>query len=189
MAGRMYPIQWDFRLGVRFEQAAVLGREEELPGLILDFYRGHPPRDLAAAAHALVAFYQGWMHEEKREDTPEGNEKGGRWYDYSADADVLSASFLIAYGIDLNQNDLHWWQFKRLMLALPEDSPFKQRVMYRVVPVKDVPKDRRKYWRKMQARYAIHDPGAPKTAEERDAALLAWADKVYADAKKKMREK
>lgn len=54
-----------------------------------------------------------------------------RSYDFEIDADALYTSFREAYGIDLLQEDLHWWAFRELMLGLPDDTPFKQRVYYR----------------------------------------------------------
>ena len=110
---------------------------------------------------------------------------GPRGYDFRVDAEALLASFRTAYGIDLDTAHLHWWTFRRLMFGLPRDTPFMERVHYRVADVSGLSKRERKHYQKMRALYAL-DAGTrtQKTAAQRDAArrerLLARYDMASA---------
>lgn len=53
--------------------------------------------------------------------------------DFDHDADDIYASFMHAYGIDLieQQGKLHWFKFKALLNALPEDTAIKRIISIR----------------------------------------------------------
>lgn len=53
-----------------------------------------------------------------------GRGKGEKTMDFSYDADLLYASFMQAYGIDLFEEagKLHWWKFYSLLQGLPSDT-------------------------------------------------------------------
>ena len=90
-----------------------------------------------------------------------------------------------AYGIDLERDSLHWWKFRRLMFGLPGDTPFMQRVQYRVADLDKLPKEQRKHYRKMRRLYALKQPEKRHrmTAEERDAAMKARVRRRFEEAR------
>lgn len=180
IGGETVSINSDFRVGVAIENE-MTGEKPDGVGLLLLFYNGKMPKDLHAAVNEMIRFY---AHSEEQKLSCSGGGKG-RWYDFEQDADALHASFLSAYNIDLSKAKLHWWTFRRLMLNLPPDTPFMQRVRYRTADLKKLGKEERKHYKKMRALYAIKNREAPRmTAEERDAALREKIRKRYEDAQK-----
>lgn len=169
VGGIEYQINSDFRVGIAIETEVLSGEKPDVPGLLSLFYCGSIPENLDEAVDRMVEFYACDSGNEQKN----GNTKGGRQYDFDMDADVLLASFLSAYGVDLTTEKMHWWTFRRLMMNLPADSPFMQRVRYRVADTKKMTGEERKHYKKMQRLYAIKkNKTGGMTVEERDAALL-----------------
>lgn len=176
----------DFRVGVAVE-TELLAENPDVEGLLLSFYPDGIPFDISAAADQMIAFY---AHTDGADngDAPRG--KSGRWYDFSQDADALTASFQQAYGIDLEKDAVHWWKFRRLMFGLPNDTPFMQRVHYRVADIDKLPKEQRKHYRKMKRLYALKQPERRKmTAEEHNAAMKERVRKRFEEAQKTTAQK
>lgn len=169
VGGIEHQINSDFRVGIAIETEVLSGEKPDVPGLLSLFYCGSIPENLDEAVDRMVEFYACDSGSAQRN----GNTKGGRQYDFDMDADVLLASFLSAYGVDLTAEKMHWWTFRRLMLNLPADSPFMERVRYRVADTKKMTGEERKHYKKMQRLYAIKKNKTDgMTVEERDAALL-----------------
>lgn len=169
VGGIEYPINSDFRVGIAIETEVLSGEKPDVPGLLSLFYCGLIPENLDEAVDRMAEFYACDSSNAQKN----GNTKGGRQYDFDMDADVLLASFLSAYGVDLTTEKMHWWTFRRLMLNLPADSPFMERVRYRVADTKKMTGEERKHYKKMQRLYAIKkNKTGGMTVEERDAALL-----------------
>lgn len=167
--GEEYLIDTDFRMGVAIEIDS-LSENPDVIGLLEAFYLGNIPNDPRKAVDCMLRFYSS-HNEETHKQKEKGAEKA-RWYDFTQDVDALTASFLDAYGIDLSTACIHWWTFRRLMLNLPPETPFMQRVRYRTADIKKLGKEEKKLYKKMRALYAIKDSQkATTTVEEREAAL------------------
>lgn len=180
--GKSVTIDADFRVGVAIE-TELLSNEPDVLGLLMAFYPDGIPADIEAAADRMIWFY---AHTDSAENEDEDTTRGkpGRWYDFTQDADVLLASFQQAYGIDLEKDSLHWWKFRRLMFGLPNDTPFMQRVHYRVADIDKLPKEQRKHYRKMKRMYALKQPERRKmTAEEHNAAMKERVRKRFEEAR------
>lgn len=186
--GMSHPVDSDFRLGIAIETEILAEEKPDVYGLLLSFYKGSIPQNIEGAVTAMVDFFK---LREDEEASRENGKKGGRIYDYTMDADVILASFLSAYGIDLSTASLHWWTFRRLMLNLPNDTPFMQRIKYRTADLKKLGKDERKHYKKMQALYAIkkHPGEKSMTVEERDAALKEKVKRIREEAQKRSEQK
>ena len=179
--GEQVRIDPDFRVGVAIE-TELLSQSPDVYGLLTAFYPDGIPTDVEAAADKMIWFYAHTESAEPNEDAPKS--KGGRWYDFTQDADALLASFQQAYSIDLERDNLHWWKFRRLMFGLPQDTPFMQRVHYRVADIEKLPKEQRKHYRKMRRLYALKQPERTKlTAAERDAAMKERVRKRFEEAR------
>lgn len=179
--GEQVRIDSDFRVGVAIE-TELLSQSPDVYGLLTAFYPDGTPTDVEAAADKMIWFYAHTESAEPNEDALKS--KGGRWYDFTQDADALLASFQQAYGIDLERDNLHWWKFRRLMFGLPQDTPFMQRVHYRVADIDKLPKEQRKHYRKMRRLYALKQPERTKTtAAERDAAMKERVRKRFEEAR------
>lgn len=181
--GIAYPIDTDYRLGVELEMAAVCDTATDYAEILRRFYRGRMPVNVSGAADKMIWFFGGG--DESPPNAFNEGKKPARIYDYAQDADVISASFRAAYGIDLNAATLHWWAFRRLLLNLPDDCTFKQRIHYRCVDLKTLDKTRRKAYRKLKEMYAIKAPQKrAKTVEEAEAEMLARVNRAYERAQK-----
>lgn len=185
IGGGSYPINSDFRMGVAIETEILAGDKPDVLGLLSTFYCEAIPQDVEAAVDRMV-----WFYSCAPDEGQTGDKKGGRHYDFEIDKDALLASFLSAYGIDLTTAPLHWWAFRRLMLNLPPDTPFMERVKYRCADLKKLSKEERKHYKKMQALYAIkkHPEKPHMTVEERDAALREKIRRRYEEAQKHREE-
>lgn len=157
VSGREVPVNTDFRLGIALELEVLSSGEPDVRGLLERFYPGGVPEDLTGALDAMLDFWRG----ADRGPAEEGEQNAGkseRWYDYAQDAGVLLSSFLLCYGIDLDTARLHWWTFRRLMLNLPAECPFMQRVHYRVADLSKLSKEERKRYRKLKELYRLREP-------------------------------
>ena len=76
---------------------------------------------------------------------------------YSQDAAYILGAFRQCYGMDLIRIDhLHYWEFRSLMQALPEDCPLKKRMAYRAADPTRIRDDaERDRVRRIQAEIAI----------------------------------
>lgn len=55
-----------------------------------------------------------------------------RLWDWQEDAGAVIADFLRYYSVDLTKEvDMHWWLFRSLFDALPQESESRQRMYYR----------------------------------------------------------
>ena len=84
-------------------------------------------------------------------------ESGNRLFDIDQDGEALYASFMMAYGIDLfeQQGKLHYSQFKAMLDNLPNDTPLGQIFEIRSwSPEKDKRK-REEVMRELQNRYKL----------------------------------
>lgn len=180
VGGARVRIDPDFRVGVAIE-TEMLTDAPDVDGLLCAFYPDGVPQDVEAAADRMIWFYAHTDETGQDGETPRGS--SARWYDFTQDADALLASFQQAYGIDLERDSLHWWKFRRLLFGLPPETPFMQRVHYRVADLDKLPKEQRRHYRKMRCLYALRQPERRKmTAAERDAAMKARVQRRFEEA-------
>lgn len=60
---------------------------------------------------------------------------GPRCMDFEQDAPLIFAAFLQAYGIDLDKSNMHWFKFRDLLEAVPDDTSFSKVVELRRRPL------------------------------------------------------
>ena len=163
LSGKPVPIETDFRCGMLLEQLAeepAMGPHEKAVRALYLFYRPEvleTPDHFVEALDRLLWFYCcGKSQEELRAPKKRGVPR--RIYDYDADAGRIYAAFLQAYRIDLCRENLHWWQFRALFSALPEETEFARAVRIRAMDCAQI-KDRaqRAHYRRLQALYALPD--------------------------------
>lgn len=186
IGGRDCPINTSFRVGMRFE-LDTLDDTLTAERLLTLYYGDQWPQPYDEAAKQAIQFYRcGREAAAEKEERPVEELKGSRRsYDFEADADALYTSFRAAYGIDLLSEDLHWWAFRELMMGLPEDTPFKQRVYYRVGSTEGMTPKQKKAFEERRAKYALPDRGRIDrrlTLEERDAAMLRYVARRFEEA-------
>ena len=183
VGGVQVRINPDVRVGVSIE-TEMLQEHPDVEGLLDLFYPVGVPQPIEEAAEQMIRFYAGEKEEENGEVSKMISASKGRIYDFSLDADALTASFAQAYGIDLEHDLMHWWKFRRLMFGLPADTSFVQRIHIRSVDINKVDKSQKGYYRKMKKLYAIRQPEKKRkmTAEKRNEQMRQKVAKRFEEA-------
>lgn len=141
--GQTFRVPTDYREWLRF--ADMLADQELQPeekaylcGKWLD-----PEPDLIteSVVTALLGFYRAdGLHPEPpepdEEDEPEPPHPP--YFDWKIDATFLLGDFRHYYGIDLLTDGLHWWKFRALFEALPDDSRCMKRIAYRSADISQI---------------------------------------------------
>lgn len=161
--GQEYPIDTDFRVWTDF-QSILTGdkREREKAECLAGFIdrMGLPPSQ--KALEAMLTFYTA----ESRERAVASQKARPMAFDFQQDSEYIYAAFMGAYGIDLTTAVLHWWRFKALFKALPDDCELCRIMRYRTMDLKDVPKDQRRFYQEQKARYSLGKKAVYQTERE-----------------------
>ena len=144
-------------LGVTTD-ALLLGREEPAP-----VHPGEAARQAAPAPE--------WLDHLPRHIGRLFREKG-----YIAG--YIVAAFQQAYGIDLTREKLHWFRFRALFAALPEETLMAKIMSWRTMDLSEYEGSMRAHYADLQERFALPAElrgGAARvvSVEEHDAAFLA----------------
>lgn len=180
IGGADWPINWDYRVGIQFEQAVLAGCRD--PMALLRLYYPKVPQDLNAAVERMLWFYRCGDGEA---EAPGEGKPAKRTYDFDRDAEAVYTSFLQAYGIDLTRAELHWWKFRRLLAGLPVESAFMQRIYYRTADTRGMGREQRRQVEKMRALYALDGRGPDQSLEARDAWMKEYVARRFAEAARK----
>ena len=188
--GRTYDINCDYRASVQFEllvQDASLSEEVRLLRA-LELYYPRMPDDLAEAVEQLLRFYRcGSPLPGAGEDSAGGDSYTAPAYSFAEDAPYFYAAFLSEYGIDLvDVPFLHWWKFKALFDALPEDCRLMQIISYRTVPLSGkMSQEQRGFYSRMKKLYALHSGEKARKAanvDEYRQSMIDYVDKRFREA-------
>ena len=183
--GEQYPITTDFRDWLRFEALiddAELTEQQKVL-VMLQFFTETIPRDISAAVEALADFFRcGDSADNEPEQGKQADKTKGRVCDFSEDAPLIYAAFRQAYNIDLLSLEyLHWWAFRALLDALPENTRFSWVVGIRAADTRGMSKNQSDYYTKMKKLVALSAKDtAPRfeTKEDRDKALRDKAIRI-----------
>lgn len=81
-----------------------------------------------------------------------------RIYSFEYDDFYIFSAFLQQYGINLQKEDMHWYEFKSLFDGLTEDTKFIKIIQYRSVDLNDIKdKEMRKFYIKQKKIYKLPD--------------------------------
>lgn len=178
VGGKQVQINIDFRVGIEIEKAVI---EDKLtPEMVMNAYYGSEwPEPYDDAVNMALWFFL-CGKDDKSDDESETAQKlkrKKRSYDYDIDSDALYTSFLQAYDMDITKDKLHWWEFRTLMIDLPDETPFKRRVYYRTVSLSGLSKNERKRIEKMRKHYEIKENSQidkKMTLEERNEMMKRY---------------
>lgn len=192
VSGQEFPIETDFRASIAFELLASDpdASDEDVTFGLLDLYfpswagkfrsitAGSDPGVIFLASHAeetvkaLFEFYGGGMPEHKG---PGGKSK--KLYDFKADEPYIYASFLQAYQIDLRTAKLHWWDFKSLLSALPQETVFEKVLRIRDTEIgPKLSKEERNRLCRLKRFYALPEKKSAKAQEMADRTMEILMD-------------
>ena len=132
------------------------------------------------AFESLVRFCQGGGPEdEERTGTGSSSDPQDEpVLDYRCDADYIVGAFQQAYGIDLTTAKLHWFRFRALFAALPEDTLMAKIMGWRSADLADYEGSMREHYAALKERFALPaslrgGAAVAQTVAEHDAAFLA----------------
>lgn len=160
VGGVSVPIRTSHRVGIAFEELVARHLPDSLKLLkALDLYYEDIPADTVGAVEQMLWFYR--LGKDPQDAV------GPRVYDFAYDFDSIYASFRQAYSVDLFRDDLHWWEFRAMLLGLPDDSPFMAAVGYRQmkIPAGASP-EQRDFYGKMKRLHALPSEERRLTVEE-----------------------
>lgn len=129
-------------------------------GYMIEFYKAGEKAAESAAAESSTA------------------PSSGLAFDYQCDAGYIVAAFQQAYGIDLTREKVHWFRFRALFAALPEETLMAKIMSWRTMDLSEYEGSMRDRYADLQERFALPPElrgGAARvvSVEEHDAAFLA----------------
>ncbi|MCR5706808.1 MAG: bacteriophage Gp15 family protein [Ruminococcus sp.] len=163
--GEDYPIITDFREWLKFADMAAdneLSSREKL--LLMTQWLLEPPQVLTAElVRALCDFYKGTALERDLPEAQFEDEKDKTdmppeppVLNWKIDAAFIIGDFQRFYGIDLLTAEMHWWRFRLLFHALPEESQMMRRIGYRKIDIGQIKNEsERKRVMKLKQLYAL----------------------------------
>lgn len=154
--GKSYPVNTDFRAAYRYAvtaQSNLPPKQFILQALRCFFGRDYPT-DKEAALDWIDWFYKA---DAVQLTAGKGKQGGPTPISFEHDAGRIYASFMAVYGLDLTSVDyLHWWKYKALFDALPDDCEIMKIVGFRAAKIDPkMSKSQQEYLRKMKELYAI----------------------------------
>lgn len=152
--GVSYPIETDFREWFRFGDMLAdqeLTKEEKLY-LMTEWLYEAPEEITSELVDAVFGFYRAdGLKPDPTEcsdhEDPEENVQPKRppVFDWKYDAAFILGDFRRFYGIDLISVEyMHWWKFRCLFNALPDDSQCQKRIDIRSADISQIKDDARR---------------------------------------------
>lgn len=137
--GETFRVLTDFREWMRFADMLADPElmAEEKAYLCRMWFDPEPDTITESQLLALIGFYRAdALHpdppDQDEEDEPEEEPVHRPYFDWKIDAAYLIGDFRHYYGIDLLTIEfLHWFKFRALFEALPDDSTCMKRIAYR----------------------------------------------------------
>lgn len=187
VGGRTVPINTDFRAGIRLELWS-LDDKLNAERLLTNYYGNRWPEPYDEAVKAAIWFYRCGKEPEKEDETKQKLNQKRRSYDFEFDAEAIYTSFQQAYQINLLADDLHWWEFRSLLVGLPDETPFMKRVYYRTGKTFGMNKHQKKAFEECRKRYALPERGAIDhrlTLIERNTEIKQYVERRFRESNKK----
>ena len=182
--GKEYEFNSDFRNSIYFSiimQDDSLSEEEKLYKA-LEIYYPIIPTDIEKALEYIYWFYsKGKVEEDNSKKVKEGKKlfkrNNNRAYDFEVDSDLIFTAFMSQYGINLNRENLHWWEFMALFNSLNDDNEIVKIMNYRTINVNSIEdKKERKLYNDLQQYYSLEN----KVSKEEQAELDEMRAKLEA---------
>lgn len=176
-----YKIKTSFKQGIKFEllmQDRELSKEEQVELALNLFYFENDLKEIKTAKDIekriedIVWFYK--CEKEEKTSLKKGKNKQKQIYSYEFDDNKIYSAFIQQYNIDLQKNDLHWWQFKSLFESLTEETQIVQIMGYRALDITKIKdKKEKKRYKELQEIYKLPDMRTEEEKEE-DFAEALW---------------
>lgn len=183
--GKEYPINWDFRTGIKLDGILRSDLEEvDKMEQMLHLYYGEEciPPDIYQAVDRIVWFYRcGELSDDEEEERKKRRYVRRKSKEpacvLTQDAPYVYAAFMDQYGIDLTSiESMHWWKFMALFESLGDGTKMSKIMYYRKASTAGMSKERRAFLNEMKKLYRIKSTGRKKmTLQQRNQ---NWKDYV-----------
>lgn len=151
--GKAYKIETDFRFWAEFTETVEKDKRKASDMLLRLAMRCKIPLTNENLSHIIKDFYS------KAFEASSANGKSGgkskKVVDFVHDAPLISAAFLAQYGINLETESLHWWDFIKLFFGLSEEHNISRIIGYRGADTSKMSKEQAAFYKKMQQIYKI----------------------------------
>ena len=156
VAGTAYPINTDFRVWIGFEKLLTESddSDDELLKAVfkLVFSNEIPPAEYNQETVDEIL----WFYKCGKDIGRKGASAKKDIFSYDYDDGYIVAAFKEQYGINLNSEPLHWWEFHAYMLSLSENTEFVKIMGYRAVEITSkMPASQRSFYQKMKQHYKL----------------------------------
>lgn len=168
-----YKLKTNYKQGIKYEllmQDNELTLEEKID-LALNMFFYQQELIKIKTEEELITFLEDiiWFYRCGREETKKKNEnrKGKQIFSYNFDADIIYSAFFQQYHIDLQVENLHWWQFKSMFENLTNSTRIVEIMGYRAMDISSIKnkKEKAKY-KKLKELYALPDM---RTQEQKES--------------------
>lgn len=163
--GNSYEIITDFHEWIKFSDMMndrSLSSEEKI--FLLKDWLYEPPEIITKPLiDAVFSFYRADELELKKSDYDDENDENNQEikrppvFDWKIDAKCIIGDFQRFYSINLLDCEMHWWRFRCLFSALPDDSQVQKRIAVRSRDLSKI-KDRSERQRIMEIQRKIAIP-------------------------------
>ena len=167
--GSLYPINTSFKYFLRFSE--ILADKNARPQDFDFMYKRQKPANRESGLFALIQFCNPPQILPRTDHREAASEKA---VDYTIDADFIYSAFLEQYGIDLVENNLHWYKFQALFRGL-HDTKLNEIISHGLWENSGGKRDA--YTRQMEKLKAAWE--LPQESDEDDGDLKAFEALLY----------
>ena len=176
-----YEINYDFRTSILFcllmQDVELTEEEKILQGLQL--YYPVIPSNIEEAYEKILYFYSRGNDIEDNKKVKQGKRifkrNNNRAYDFEVDANLIFSAFMTQYNINLNRDNLHWWEFMSLFNSLKDDTEIVKIMNYRTIDVNTIEdKKERKMYKQLQDYYSLENTITTEEKQLLEQKLKEW---------------
>lgn len=178
---KKYEFNYDFRTSILFcllmQDTELTEEQKILQGLQL--YYPEIPNNKEEAYEKILYFYSRGKDIEDNKKVKQGKRifkrNNNRAYDFEIDADLIFSAFMTQYHINLNRENLHWWEFMSLFNSLKDDTEIVKIMNYRTIDVNTIEdKKERKMYKQLQDYYSLENTMTMEEKQLLDEKMKEW---------------
>lgn len=179
--GKKYEFNYDFRTSILFcllmQDTELTEEQKILQGLQL--YYPVIPSNIEEAYNKILYFYSRGKEIEDNKKVKQGKRifkrNNNRAYDFEIDADLIFSAFMTQYNINLNRDNLHWWEFMSLFNSLKDDTEIVKIMNYRTIDINSIEdKKERKTYKQLQDYYSLENTITTEEKQLLEQKLKEW---------------
>lgn len=178
---KKYEFNYDFRTSILFcllmQDTELTEEQKILQGLQL--YYPEIPNNKEEAYEKILYFYSRGKDIEDNKKVKQGKRifkrNNNRAYDFEVDSDLIFTAFMTQYNINLNKENLHWWEFMALFNSLNDTNEIVKIMNYRTIDINSIEdKKERKTYKQLQDYYSLENVITAEEKQLLDEKMKEW---------------